>query len=290
MHLLIEIITSDDPAIRNKSLTSVCEGQSLETLMQYAEELDQFRRHETNLYFRVRALFFLSAIYRYHLPQQLSSQHDGLIPFAGYGHLLSRRFLEAIDVFLECQEREGPSDGLASALSESYHKLGFQTLADQVRASVRGVRGNQWMFRIGHPDDHPLRIRSELIETDCETGAAPLLRECTAVRMDFSHSAWSDIFFLGMDYPEGARVINVSVDLGVRGRDSNPVPPIETFLRIIDVPVIRLTSVDLGVSTEVDSISAMFDFARDHLGLLKAAVIAAGVVPPGLRRFGRKDQ
>ena len=38
--------------------------------------------------------------------------------------------------------------------------------------------------------------------------------------MDLTHSAWSDIFFLGMDYPEGARVLNVSVDLGVHGRDA----------------------------------------------------------------------
>ncbi len=37
--------------------------------------------------------------------------------------------------------------------------LGFQTLADQVRRSVRSVRGNQWMFRTGHPADHPLRVR-----------------------------------------------------------------------------------------------------------------------------------
>ena len=40
--------------------------------------------------------------------------------------------------------------------------------------------------------------------------------------MDLTHSGWSDIFFLGMDFPEGARVLNVSVDLGVRGRDPSP--------------------------------------------------------------------
>lgn len=282
MHPLVEIITSENESLRNQSLESVCQGKSLETLLDYAATLDQFRRNETNLYFRVRALFFLSAIYRYHLPDRLSVDHQGLIPYAGYQHLLSRRFLEAIEFFLDCQKKSGPSDGLASALAEAYHKLGFQTLADQVRSSVRGVRGNQWMFRIGHPDDHPLRIRPELCQVDAATGAMPLIRESTAVRMDFSHSAWSDIFFLGMDFPQGARVVNVSVDLGVRGRDEQPVPPIETYFRVIDVPVIRLTSVDLGVSTEVTSITEMFDFARDYLGLLKAAVIAAGIVPPGL--------
>ncbi len=53
-------------------------------------------------------------------------------------------------------------------------------------------------------------------------------------------------------------------------------------LRIIDRPTIRLTSIDLGATAEIDSISEMFDFARDYLGLLKAAVVAAGIVPPGL--------
>ena len=32
----------------------------------------------------------------------------------------------------------------------------------------------------------------------------PILHESTPVRMDLSHSGWSDIFFLGMDLPEGA--------------------------------------------------------------------------------------
>ena len=42
-----------------------------------------------------------------------------------------------------------------------------------------------------------------------------ILHEATPVRMDLSHSGWSDIFFLGMDYPEGARVLNASIDLSV---------------------------------------------------------------------------
>ncbi len=282
MNCLIEIIISDDDQTRNRSLESVCAGATVDQLLAHVEALDQFRRGADNLYHRVRALFFLAAIYRYHLPQRLDPTQSGLIPFSGYEHLLSRRFVEAIDTFLQAQAAGGPSDGLASALAQAYHQLGFQTLADQVRRSVRTVRGNQWMFRLGHPADHPLRIRPELMAADPGSGTMPLLRETTAVRMDFSHSAWSDIFFLGMDFPEGARVLNVSVDLGVRGRDRETKPPIETYLRVIDQPVIRLASVDLGATAEIDTISEMFDFARDYLGLLKAAVIAAGLVPPGL--------
>tara|TARA_R110002049_G_scaffold4601_4_gene31921 strand:- start:167347 stop:170679 length:3333 start_codon:yes stop_codon:yes gene_type:complete len=279
---LIRIITSDDDDVRDQSLDSVCDRATLEDLLSHAAVLDQFRRDEDNLYHRVRALFFLAAIYRYHIPRRLTSSQTGRIPYEGYEHLLARRFLEAINDFLDAQAASGPSEGVCSALAHAYHQLGFQTLADQVRRSVRTVRGNQWMFRMGHPDDHPLRIRQELLCRDPDSDTMPLLCETTAVRMDFSHSAWSDIFFLGMDFPEGARVLNVSVDLGVRGRDESTKPPIETYLRVIDEPVFRLASVDLGATTQVDSISEMFDFARDYLGLLKAAVIASGIVPPGL--------
>ena len=66
--------------------------------------------------------------------------------------------------------------------------------------------------------------------------------------MDLTHCGWSDIFFLGMDFPEGARVLNISVDLGVHGRDAAPRPPVEAYFRVIDEPVIRLASVDLEAS------------------------------------------
>ncbi len=105
--------------------------------------------------------------------------------------------------------------------------------------------------------------------------------------MDLTHSGWSDIFFLGMDYPEGAKVLNVSVDLGVRGRDAAPQPPIEVYLRVIEEPLLRLTSLDLNAAADVTHLAEVFDFARDYLGLLKAAIIAAGIVPPGIEGSGQ---
>jgi hypothetical protein len=90
-----------------------------------------------------------------------------------------------------------------------------------------------------------------------------------------------------MDFPEGAKVLNVSVDLGVHGRDVAPKPPIETYLRVIEEPVLRLVSVDLGASADITHLSDVFDFAKDYLGLLKAAVIAAGLIPPGIEGSGQ---
>ncbi|MCX6925062.1 MAG: UTP--glucose-1-phosphate uridylyltransferase, partial [Verrucomicrobia bacterium] len=163
------IIIAADAATRNQSLERACYGLSPEELLKQCESLDAFRRRSENLYERVRALFFLYAIHRFHLPAKLQlasrvTHHvsHSLIPFKGYEHLLQRRFEEAVNHFLAVQQAEGPSDAISSALAAAYQRLAFQTLADQVRRSVRSVRGNHWMFRMGHPADHPLRIRPEL--------------------------------------------------------------------------------------------------------------------------------
>ncbi len=278
---LVSIIISKDPAQRNRSLDEVCRGRTESELFLEAASLERFRRESESLYERVRALFFLYALHRFYLPPLYPSSSKSRLPFSGYAHLLQRRFEQAIQVFLTAQRGEGPSDELSSALASAYHRLAFQTLANQVRRSVRSVRGNQWMFRMGHPLDHPLRVLPELTRRR-EDGTYPILRERTPVRMDLSHCGWSDIFFLGMDFPEGARVLNVSIDLGVHGRDQSPKPPVEAYLRVIDEPVLRLSSVDLGAKADLSSLAEVFDFASDYLGLLKAAVIAAGIVPPGI--------
>jgi hypothetical protein len=282
MSRLIDIITSADEGVRNRALDGACAGLDTAELLAECAALDRFWRDSSNLYQRVRAQLFLATIHRYHLPRTLPPDSTGLIPFDAHVNYLARRFQEAIDRLLAEQQSAGPSLAVCSALALAYRDLAFQTLANQVRRSVRTVRGNQWMFRLGHPADQPLRLRPELLQQHGERGTYPILRETTAVRMDFSHSGWSDIFFLAMDFPEGARVLNASIDLGVRGRDSHPRPPIETFLRVIDRPVLRLVSLDLDAQSEVEHLPEIFDFARDYLGLLKAAVIAAGVVPPGM--------
>ena len=192
---LISIITATDPARRDQSLDAACAELSPDSLVRQCAELDAFRRRSENLYERVRALLFLYAIHRFHLPGKIAGAGGtaallsgrSLIPFKGYEHLLQRRFEEAIDHFLAVQKAEGPSDAISSALAAAYYRLAFQTLADQVRRSVRSVRGNQWMFRMGHPADQPLRIRPELLRPNVADGTYPILRECTPVRMDLTH-------------------------------------------------------------------------------------------------------
>ncbi len=285
MSTLVRIITAADHETRNRSLEGFARSASAETLLQECAALDRLRRENDNLYERVRALLFLHAIHRFHLPGKPGFAARGVIPFGGYEELLNRRFEEAIETFLRRQLQAGPSESLSSGLTAAYRQLGFQTLADQVRRSVRTLPGNQWMFRVGHPSDHPLRVLAAL-RRPLSNGLFPLLRETTPVRMDLTHSGWSDIFFLGMDFPEGARVLNVSIDLSVHGagqpQSRAPRPPVEGYFRVIDRPVLRLVSVDLEASAEITTFAEIFDFARDHLGLLKAALVAAGIVPPGM--------
>ena len=181
---LIAIIESADAAVRNTPLEHLCRDATLADLIAECDMLDRFRHTSENLYHRVRALLFLYAIHRFYLPRCADLNLRGLIPFEGYDQMLSRRFEEAIVAFLDEQLENGPSDAISSALSVAYHQLAFQTLADQVRRSVRSVRGNQWMFRIGHPKDQPLRIRAELLHRATDDSPYPLLCERTPVRMD----------------------------------------------------------------------------------------------------------
>lgn len=281
---LIENRPVDGPI---RSFEGWCAASDARQLLAALDQLEDYRRYATNFYHRVRAIFFLYAIHRFYLPPCLESGKVGRIPFEGFDHCLARRYEEAISNFRRLQKTEGISDALCSALAVAYHSLAFKTLAAQVQKSVRAVRGNQWMFRMGHYLDHPLRLRKEMLARPSPQGPRPILFEETPVRMDLSHSAWSDIFFLGMDYPEGARVLNVSVDLGVHNRDANVRPPVSAYLRVIDEPVLRLSSIDLESTTDITHLSEVFDFAKDYLGLLKAAVIASGVIPTGLEGSGQ---
>ena len=286
-HPLVDAIVAPTQQAKAGALERFCQSADFDELLRATQVLHALGHDtEANTYHRVRALLQASAIYRYFLPTRSELRGIGQIPYRGQELVLNRRFNEAIEVFLEAASANGMSDPLASALATAYYGLGFQLLAQQVQQSVRSTRGNRWMFRVSHPLDYPLRIRPELLQKEA-IGQYPLLIEQTPVRLDLTHSGWSDIFFLAMDYPEGARVLNISVDLAPCDDTQPPVPPITCYLRVIEEPVLRLTSVDLQATADMTELAEVFDFGRDYLGLLKAAVIAAGLVPPALEGSGQ---
>jgi len=280
MNVFIETITSADPAKRDRSFYALSQGLSADQLYRALRELDDFRKVTPSLYDKVRAILFLYAGFRFFLMEHPVTPSTGSVPYAGFEDLLARRFEQAIVAFYQELDRHGPQAALFSALAESYHHLSFQILADQVRRSVRSSKGNQWMFRVGHREEHPIRIHPRLLQRPDNSLFYPILHEQTSVRMDLTHSGWSDIFFLGMDYPEGARVVNVSIDLGVFGRDQDIRPPLHCYVRVITEPVLRLTSVDLNTTKDVHDLADLFNFGNDYLSLVKAGVIASGLIPP----------
>jgi len=160
---LVGIITSPNPEVRNRSVDEFCRQSSTAVLLEECADLNRFWRSHDNLYGRVRALFFLYSIHRFHLQNRAEIQARTLVPFAAVGHLLKRRFPEALEALQRAEQGFGLSAALSSAYAAAYKGLALKTLADQVRRSVRLVRGNQWMSRIGHPDDYPLRVRPELL-------------------------------------------------------------------------------------------------------------------------------
>ncbi|MBL8869726.1 MAG: hypothetical protein JNK90_08020, partial [Planctomycetaceae bacterium] len=112
---LIETIVSMDDHLRHRGLHDFCANCSEKQLLDAAAELDEFWRETPNLYHRVRAMFFLSAIYRYEIPLRLPANSAGLIPHEAHEHMLSRRFMEAIDTLLDVQQQAGITLTLSSS-------------------------------------------------------------------------------------------------------------------------------------------------------------------------------
>jgi len=280
MNLLIETIIGEDESIRNRSINSLLHGRKDDELIGLAFELESFRKETHNLYHRVRACLFLYVMYRFYLQEGRDVNRCGTIPPDGYRASEEGDLEKAIEVYLKrIQDRHDYNGAIFSAIGNAYYRMAFKYLLNQVKLSISNSMENYSLFHIQGLDDYPYSTPSELTAPDPLTGNYPVGLDRSPVRLDPSHSGWSDIFFLGMDFPEGARVVNISVDLRIYGTDSPILPPCECYCRYIDKPVIRLKSIDLKKSNEIASLKELFKL-DDHLSLLKAGVIASGIIPP----------
>jgi hypothetical protein len=280
MNQLVETIISSDDNVRNRSISVLLDGKGVDGLFNDAFELDGFRRSSDNLYHKVRASLFLYVLYRFYLQENVEIPQFGTIPFKGVLCLCERDFEGALALFLPDVKREGKRNGaVVSAIAATYHKLSFQYLLHQVKRSISECRENHHLYHISGLSDYPYSVPLEYTTVDSR-GGYPVGVDRSPVRLDPSHSGWSDIFFLGMDFPEGARVVNISVNLKVHGADADLQPPCECYSRYIRDPVIRLASVDLRAAKEITTLDELFNFGNDHLSLLKAGVVASGIIPP----------
>jgi UDP-N-acetylglucosamine pyrophosphorylase/galactokinase/mevalonate kinase-like predicted kinase len=278
---LVATIVSEDDSLRNRSITSLLQNKSKGELLRYAEELELFRTSSSNLYHKVRASLFLFVIYRFYLQDHKEFPRYGVIPLEGIRAAYERRFNASIESYLkEMSEHKGYNSALFSALAQSYYKMSFQYLLDQVKLSMSLCKENFLLFNIQGLDDYPYSVLPGLTARDTETGLYPVGLDTAPVRLDPSHSGWSDIFFLGMDFPEGARVVNISVNLKIHGSEGPITPPCECYCRYIEEPAIHLVSFDLKTSKKIFDIEELFNFGNDYLSLLKAGIVASGIVPP----------
>ncbi len=261
-------------------------GRGAASLIEVLRQLEAARSSSSSLYRRVRACAYATALARFRLQADPALAHLPPVPERAWRARLEGRLDEALAVLWTAAGRDGFGRMLAAEFAAAYRAALFADLAHQVQRSVRANRGNRWLFRCGSLQEYPLRLHPGLWSGIATEEPYPILAESTPVRLDLTHSGWSDIFFLAMDRPDLARVINASVALAV-GRpgaapDTAARPPITTCVRVIDEPVLRLTAVDLGETRDLGRLDEVFDFAADHLSLLRAAVVASGVVPPAL--------
>ena len=97
--------------------------RSFEENLAECEALEAFRLRSDNLYERVRALFFLYAIHRFHLPARPELNPGGRIPFAGYEQFQRSNTLapEPPDISDSCTLKLVVCSG--SSLSGSFRSL-----------------------------------------------------------------------------------------------------------------------------------------------------------------------
>ena len=152
---------------------------------------------------------------------------------------------------------------------------------------MRSVRGNQWMFRIGHPADYPLRLRPELL---------------AARRRPLPHPARSHAGAHGPDaqrlerhllprhgFPRG-RAGAERLHRPRRARADGRHAAAARWRPTSASSTSRCCAWPASICRprpRSPRLAEVFDFARDYLGLLKAAVIASGIVPPGMEGAGQ---
>jgi fucokinase len=116
--------------------------------------------------------------------------------------------------------------------------------------------------------DTPEPPRSRLRKDEIVWGRAP-------ARFD-TGGGWTDTPPYSLEH--GGCVLNVAVNL-------NGQPPIQAYARVIDEPVIRIGSIDLGTRIEIGDWSQFLDYrqASSEFSLAKAALALSGLAPDACR-------
>jgi len=142
-----------------------------------------------------------------------------------------------------------------------------------------GVTISQWCRRLQEAAFEGLE--QAIVASGADEGVAPrsVLRSDEIVwarapaRLDLG-GGWTDTPPYSLEW--GGCVTNAAVDL-------NSQPPIQAYVRVIEEPVIRIGSIDLGVRIEIRRFEELMDYrqATGSFALAKAAIALSGLSPSG---------
>ncbi len=141
----------------------------------------------------------------------------------------------------------------------------------------RGMTVSHWVERL-HATAFDF-LESTIIYTGVHKPAPPksALRSDEIVwgrapaRLDLG-GGWTDTPPYSLEH--GGKVINAAVNL-------NGQPPIQCYARVIEQPVIRISSIDLGTRVEITSLESLLDYRQptSEFALAKAALALCGFDP-----------
>jgi galactokinase/mevalonate kinase-like predicted kinase len=252
------------------------ENAGISELLVASEKLYGIYRHTGNNYTKILTALLLYRVFSYYLPNQKSLINLGCVPYAAIARIEEREFELALEHFKDdIINPAEANEAVLKAIGIAFYERAFQLLEDQVQDCIRNRKPQ--LFQKFDLSLYPLRVE-EHQQWRREVVKVP-------VRIELTSCVGSDIFLLSMMRPDKARCINISVDLfnaDAAGFQS----PIEVICRPIKEQGIRLTSQDLGVSKMITSLDDLFDMRNDDLSLLKAAVIASGIIPPSAKNSG----
>jgi len=185
---------------------------------------------------------------------------------------------------------------LGSALVELYEDKDI-ALSEALPGLERmlGVERRKWLGSLGLDLDCGLSIvqwsrraqsaafeglESAIVASGFEQDSCPrsVLRSDEIVwarapaRLDVG-GGWTDTPPYSLEH--GGCVVNAAVNL-------NGQPPIQAYMRVIDEPVIRISSIDQGARVEIGSFDELLDYreATSSFALAKAALVLSGLSPP----------
>jgi fucokinase len=273
---------------------------SLQQILTLADHAGFYERRNT-----IRAEVVRSSLQRLFRPESGLSAHEltALIRRTDQpGRWVAQTLEHACHYGVDRQERGTASlvfpriaHTLGSALQDAFPNGGgaatrvFADLTDTLDPATRrrlralrldpqgGITLSRWCRRLQQAAFEGLE--QAIVASGMEPAATPhsVLRSDEIVwarapaRLDLG-GGWTDTPPYSLEW--GGCVTNAAVDL-------NGQPPIQAYIRVIDEPVIRIGSIDLGVRIEVRKFEDLMDYrqATGSFALAKAALALSGLSP-----------